>query len=81
MRTHYFNGDEITLKATGCDGCNPSMVNGVLCHESGCPDAWRDSERECVWCGYLFSPSESTERFCSGSCCDSYHGAFRLNTA
>ena len=52
-RTHYANGDEITL-ACGCDGCNPSMVNGVLCHEHGCPEAWRDVAKECDECGGEF---------------------------
>jgi hypothetical protein len=42
MRTHYRNGDEIGLQYCGCDGCSPCMVDGVLCHEHGCPDAWRD---------------------------------------
>lgn len=49
-RTHYRNGDEIGL-ACGCDGCNPSMVNGKVCHEHGCPDAWRDYAKECFECG------------------------------
>lgn len=42
MRTHYRNGEEIGLKHTGCDGCTPLMINGVLCHETGCPYAWKD---------------------------------------
>lgn len=44
MRTHYRNGDEIQLKHCGCDGCNPCMINGVLCHETGCPYAWKDDD-------------------------------------
>lgn len=44
MRTHYLNGDEIGLQHTGCDGCSPSMIQGVLCHETGCPYAWKDDE-------------------------------------
>ena len=44
MRTTYRNGDEIGLRYNGCDGCSPATVNGVLCHETGCPDAWRDAE-------------------------------------
>ena len=44
MREHYNNGDPIDLKHNGCDGCSPSMINGVLVHERGCPDAWRDAE-------------------------------------
>jgi hypothetical protein len=43
MRANYRNGDPIDLKHNGCDGCSPAMVNGTLCHERGCPDAWRDS--------------------------------------
>jgi len=46
MRKNYNNGDEISLKQNGCDGCSPSMINGVLCHETGCPDAWRDKDIE-----------------------------------
>lgn len=49
-RTHYGNGDEITLSC-GCDGCNPFMINGVLCHETGCPESWRDYMAECSECG------------------------------
>lgn len=40
-RTHYRNGDEIHLSC-GCNSCSPCRINGVLCHETGCPDAWRD---------------------------------------
>lgn len=50
-RTHYRNGDEISLQHNGCDGCSPCMINGVLCHESGCPDAFRDVPVECWECG------------------------------
>ncbi len=44
MRTTYRNGDPIDLKHNGCDGCDPCMINGIFCHETGCPDAWRDAE-------------------------------------
>ena len=43
MREYYHNGDPIDLKHNGCDGCSPSTINGVLVHERGCPDAWRDA--------------------------------------
>lgn len=52
-RTHYRNGDEISLHC-GCDGCSPSMINGVLCHETGCPEAWRDIPKACFVCGCDF---------------------------
>ena len=44
-RKAYRNGDPIELSC-GCNGCSPSMINGVLCHEQGCPDAWRDKAVE-----------------------------------
>ena len=62
-RTSYANGDTITL-ACGCDGCNPARINGVLCHESGCPEAWRDATRECFECGCDFSPVGRYDRIC-----------------
>jgi hypothetical protein len=73
MRTHYRNGDEISLKTTGCDGCSPSYVNGHLCHEQGCPDAWRDDSRECKWCGSHFRPQEREQWFCDEACAESYN--------
>lgn len=53
MRTNYANGDRVNLSC-GCDGCNPSMINGVLCHEQGCPYAWKDEQAECMDCGAFF---------------------------
>lgn len=63
MRTEYRNGDSITLTATGCDSCSPCMVNGVLCHESGCPDAWRDMLATCWECGYEFYPDTKPTKY------------------
>jgi hypothetical protein len=61
-RTHYANGDEITLG--NCDGCSPSRINGVFCHETGCPDAWRDHATECFECGCEFFPEEPHQNIC-----------------
>ena len=68
MRKEYRNGDEVGLKANGCDGCSPSMINGRLVHESGCPDAWRDTPCECRECGGEFFDRNAT--LCPG-CSDS----------
>ncbi len=62
-RTHYRNGDEIELLC-GCNGCNPDMINGVLCHEHGCPDAWRDVEVDCFECGVSFYSGEKGAEIC-----------------
>jgi len=31
-------------------------INGLSCHETGCPDAWRTEKRECRECGCDFIP-------------------------
>jgi hypothetical protein len=62
-RTTYRNGDKITLLC-GCDGCSPSVINGVFCHETGCPEAWRDREAECFDCGCAFYRSDRHQRLC-----------------
>lgn len=76
-RTHYNNGDEISLPC-GCDGCNPSTVTAgslsQIVHEAGCPDAWRDFAVECKECGKLFFPSEKGEKFCDVDCMANFYG-------
>jgi hypothetical protein len=62
-RTHYRNGDTITLPG-GCDGCSPVRINGMSCHEHGCTESWRDHARECFECGCDFSPESSRQRTC-----------------
>lgn len=61
-RTAYRNGDSIELGA--CNGCSPAMIQGVLCHETGCPDAWRDTPRECFECGCDFLPESRFQTIC-----------------
>ena len=65
-RRLYNNGDDISLQATGCDGCSPSKINGVFCHEAGCPDAWRDYMIECRECGCYFWPADNRQIVCDG---------------
>ena len=74
-RTSYRNGDPIRL-ACGCDSCNPDMINGSLCHETGCPDAWRDYETECAFCGCDFWPEDSGQLCCDRECHGSYFGVY-----
>jgi hypothetical protein len=74
-RTNYRNGDEISLSC-GCDGCSPSRINGVLCHEHGCTDAWRDEIRECQNCGAHFLPEDRNQRFCDDQCAGMYFGTW-----
>lgn len=57
-----------------CESCGALVINGVLCHEHGCPDAWKDYKRECRFCGSEFTPGERYDLFCSHSCLMAYHG-------
>lgn len=56
-----------------CDSCEVMSINGVLCHEQGCPHAWKDESRECKWCGQEFNPERSEQDCCSHSCEVAYH--------
>jgi hypothetical protein len=46
----------------GCYGCSPSRINGVFCHEYGCPEAWKDKPKTCFMCGCeIFVPNGVSE--------------------
>jgi len=51
-----------------CDSCEVSYINGIKCHEQGCPDAWKDSIRECDWCGAEFVPETRFQTCCCDDC-------------
>lgn len=51
-----------------CESCNVSNINGQNCHEQGCPDAYMDYTRECVWCGTNFYPEDPYRIYCSDDC-------------
>lgn len=56
-----------------CQSCEALTINGILCHERGCPDAWKDYKRNCDWCGGEFTPEERHQRFCDDSCYRAYN--------
>jgi hypothetical protein len=47
-----------------CDSCQALVIQGTFCHETGCPEAWRDSTVECAECGCDFSPLERRQKMC-----------------
>ncbi len=57
-----------------CDQCQMLSINGVPCHELGCPSAWRDEKRKCKWCGSEFTPENRYQVTCDESCTESYNG-------
>lgn len=63
---------EVINKAARCDSCTELVVNGVRCHETGCPKAGAGSARECKWCGSRFKVRRAGQRFCGRSCERSY---------
>ena len=56
-----------------CDSCEVLVINNVICHETGCPDAWKDESRECKWCGRRFRPKARNQEFCDADCAEAYH--------
>lgn len=58
-----------------CQSCELLRINGVVCHEIGCPDAWRDEVRECRECGTAFRPTlYRHQHFCCEGCLNAYYG-------
>lgn len=57
-----------------CEQCNAVMINGVYCHEQGCPDAWKDYKKECKWCGQEFKPEWKEQICCCADCTVAYSG-------
>ncbi len=57
-----------------CQSCQLLRINGHLCHETGCPDAWRTETRECRECGSDFRPESRAQHECCESCACAYAG-------
>lgn len=57
-----------------CNSCECVYVNGIKCHEIGCPEAWRDYKRKCEYCGMEFTPEHEHEKLCSQECYNNYYG-------
>jgi len=55
-----------------CASCNKLSINGVSCHEAGCPDSWKDYPRECRYCGQEFLPENKEDVFCCQECMEDY---------
>jgi len=63
-----------------CPSCEVVVLNGILCHEHGCPDSHIGALRECDWCGSEFHPEERGHRFCDEDCQLSALGEFYHDT-
>lgn len=56
-----------------CNSCAVMVINDIICHEHGCPDAYKDELRECKWCGTEFQPESREQKFCDDSCAEIYN--------
>ncbi len=58
--------------AGACDACNVLSIQGIACHETGCPRSHIDPVTgdpyrvACFECGYEFVPDNSSQRVCHG---------------
>ena len=52
------------VTAVRCNSCQLARINGVLCHETGCPDAWRGRAATCFQCGCEFTPDTRHQQTC-----------------
>lgn len=57
-----------------CSSCQILYINGFRCHETGCPEAYKDEIRSCEWCGSPFVPETIHEKFCTPECAEAYYG-------
>ena len=55
-----------------CHSCTLLRINGIVCHETGCPEAWTDEIRKCKWCGSEFKPENCRQQCCDESCRDAF---------
>jgi len=58
-----------------CDSCQVLVINNVVCHEGGCPDAWKDKKIPCFECGFDFKREERYQKTCQGCIEDNENNA------
>jgi hypothetical protein len=62
------------LLSVACSQCQSMVVNGVPCHESGCPN--ERSEVECRECGTEFVQESRWDTTCCHTCHVAYTTAY-----
>ena len=51
-----------------CKSCTLLRICGKVCHEAGCPEAWRDVLGKCFECGCEFERESGSDAYCSPCC-------------
>ena len=58
-----------------CNSCEQVRINGIVCHETGCPDSWKDRTHECKCCDKTFKPKYQGQKLCmKKSCHEEWNG-------
>lgn len=47
-----------------CDSCEAAAINGVYCHETGCPESARIKANACRECGDQMDTDGRNTRYC-----------------
>ena len=58
-----------------CNSCEVLNINGVRCHELGCPDSWKDYTIDCDYCESEFQPESKGQSVCLGCQEDEINGS------
>lgn len=59
-----------------CQSCEVLNINGMNCHEIGCPEAWRDYAIKCHECQKAFKPKEREQVCCTKRCKKIFEGRY-----
>lgn len=68
------------MRISSCTDCDVVRINGVTCHETGCPSAHIDPDTgqpyrvECMECGSLFEPESRGDWYCNDDCRAAIYG-------
>lgn len=55
-----------------CNQCDVMTINGMVCHETGCPSA-KYVAQDCKWCGQEFAPTDDNLNFCDDGCAEAFY--------
>ena len=61
-------------KRLTCDSCQILAINGVACHEQGCPNGHKNKTADCKECGRTFRLKHNGQTLCSNKCHREYYG-------
>ncbi len=64
MTDDGYRESEEYVRLEPCSSCQVLAINGIRCHETGCPDAWRDDDVDCMECERTFQRKYRNQDVC-----------------